>query len=71
MLPAEVDGTGELYLAHDYTDLRSRQALTLEEAAEGPALAHASLDFRRQVRYPALLDVGYAGPALALGALGL
>ena len=24
VLPAEVDGTGELYLAHDYEDLRSR-----------------------------------------------
>ena len=28
------------------------------EASEGPTLANASLDFRRQVRYPATLDVG-------------
>jgi glycerophosphoryl diester phosphodiesterase len=34
VLSAEVDGTGELYLAHDYADLRSRQALTLEEGLE-------------------------------------
>ena len=27
------------------------------EAVEGPALVHASLDYRRQVRYPAVLDV--------------
>ena len=31
VLPAELDGSGELYLAHDYEDLRSRAALTLEE----------------------------------------
>ena len=28
------------------------------EASEGPTLAHAELDFRRQVRHPAVLDVG-------------
>jgi acyl-CoA thioester hydrolase len=28
------------------------------EAPDGPTLAHASLDFRRQVRYPAVLEVG-------------
>ena len=28
------------------------------EATEGPTLAHAELDFRRQVRHPAVLDVG-------------
>lgn len=27
-------------------------------ADHGPALVHASLDFRRQIRYPAVLDVG-------------
>lgn len=27
-------------------------------ATEGPSLAHAELDFRRQVRYPAVLEVG-------------
>ena len=47
VLPAEVDGTGELYLAHDYTDLRSRQALTLEEGLEhlaGDAYSSVELD---------------------------
>jgi acyl-CoA thioester hydrolase len=28
------------------------------EATEGPSLAHAELDFRRQVHYPAILEVG-------------
>ena len=28
------------------------------DAPEGPTLAHAELDFRRQVRHPAVLDVG-------------
>jgi len=27
-------------------------------APSGPALVHAALDFRRQVRYPAVLDIG-------------
>ena len=47
VLPAEVDGTGELYLSHDYTDLRSRQALTLDEGLEhlaGDAYAGVELD---------------------------
>ena len=47
VLPTEVDGTGELYLAHDYTDLRSRQALTLEEGLAhlaGDAYAGVELD---------------------------
>jgi acyl-CoA thioester hydrolase len=29
-----------------------------EQATAGPALAHAALNFRRQVRHPAVLDVG-------------
>jgi len=47
VLPAEVDGTGELYLSHDYSDLRSRQALTLEEGLAhlaGDAYAGVELD---------------------------
>jgi glycerophosphoryl diester phosphodiesterase len=47
VLPAEVDGTGELYLAHDYPDLRSRRALTLEEGLAhlaGDAYAGVELD---------------------------
>lgn len=28
------------------------------EATEGPALAHAALNFRRQVRHPAVIEVG-------------
>ena len=47
VLPAEADGTGELYLAHDYADLRSRQALTLEEGLEhlaGDAYVSVELD---------------------------
>ncbi len=47
ILPAEVDGTGELYLAHDYADLRGRDALTLDEGLEhlaGDAYAGLELD---------------------------
>jgi glycerophosphoryl diester phosphodiesterase len=47
VLSAEVDGTGELYLAHDYADLRSRRALTLEEGLAhlaGDAYAGVELD---------------------------
>jgi glycerophosphoryl diester phosphodiesterase len=47
ILPAELDGTGELYLAHDYEDLRSRAALTLEEGLEhlaGEAYVGLELD---------------------------
>jgi acyl-CoA thioester hydrolase len=32
------------------------------EATEGPALAHAALNFRRQVRHPAVIDVGIRVP---------
>ena len=32
------------------------------EATEGPALAHAALNFRRQVRHPALIEVGVRVP---------
>lgn len=32
------------------------------EATEGPALAHAALNFRRQVRHPAMLEVGVRVP---------
>jgi glycerophosphoryl diester phosphodiesterase len=48
VLSAELDGTGELYLAHDYDDLRARpDALTLEEGLEhlaGDAYAGLELD---------------------------
>jgi glycerophosphoryl diester phosphodiesterase len=47
ILPAELDGTGELYLAHAYEDLRSRAALTLEEGLEhlaGEAYVGLELD---------------------------
>jgi glycerophosphoryl diester phosphodiesterase len=47
VLSAEVDGSGELYLAHDYADLRSRRALTLEEGLAhlaGDAYAGVELD---------------------------
>jgi len=32
------------------------------EATEGPALAHAALNFRRQVRHPAMIEVGVRVP---------
>ena len=32
------------------------------EAPEGPALAHAALNFRRQVRHPAVIEVGARVP---------
>jgi acyl-CoA thioester hydrolase len=32
------------------------------EATEGPALAHAALNFRRSVRHPAVIDVGVRVP---------
>ena len=32
------------------------------EAHEGPALAHAALNFRRQVRHPAVIEVGVRVP---------
>jgi glycerophosphoryl diester phosphodiesterase len=48
VLPAELDGTGELFLAHDYDDLRARaDALTLESALAhlaGPDYAGLELD---------------------------
>jgi glycerophosphoryl diester phosphodiesterase len=48
VLPERLDGTGELYLAHDYDDLRGRDdALTLEQGLEhlaGRAYAGLALD---------------------------
>ncbi len=32
------------------------------DATEGPALAHAALNFRRQVRHPAVVEVGVRVP---------
>jgi len=45
VLPANVDGTGELYLAHDYRDLAARPgALTLDEGLEHLATLGVEID---------------------------
>jgi glycerophosphoryl diester phosphodiesterase len=47
VLSERVDGSGELLVAHDYEDMRSRTPLTLEQALEylaGDAFAHVELD---------------------------
>jgi glycerophosphoryl diester phosphodiesterase len=54
VLPAELDGTGELFLAHDYDDLHARaDALTLEQALEHLAgAAYAGLELDVDLKLP-------------------
>lgn len=68
VLSERVDGSGELLVAHDYEDMRSRTPLTLEQALEhlaGDAFAGVELD----------VDVKIPGYELrvveALGSFGL
>ncbi len=47
VLSERLDGSGELLVAHDYEDIRSRTPLTLEQALEhlaGEAFAHIEFD---------------------------
>ncbi|HQR38854.1 MAG TPA: hotdog domain-containing protein, partial [Blastocatellia bacterium] len=39
------------------------------KAADGPALVHAALNFRRQVHFPAVLDVGVSVPEVRKSSL--
>ncbi len=71
VLPERTDGTGELYLAHDYADLRRRRgdALTL---ADGLALfrgeAYAGIELDVDLKLPGYEDrvVGALGDAALL-----
>src|SRR5882724_11391445 len=53
VLSEHADGSGRLFVAHDYEDLRARPALSFEDALDhlaGPAFA--GLDFDVDVKIP-------------------
>jgi len=76
VLSEKVDGSGGLFVAHDYEDMRSRSPLTLEQALDhlaGEAFAGVELDV--DVKLPgyelrvvdALRDAGLTGRTLVSG----
>jgi glycerophosphoryl diester phosphodiesterase len=76
VLSEKVDGSGGLFVAHDYEDMRSRTPLTLEQALDhlaGEAFAGVELDV--DVKLPgyelrvvdALCDAGLTGRTLVSG----
>jgi glycerophosphoryl diester phosphodiesterase len=76
VLSERPDGSGELFVAHDYEDMRARTPLTLEQALEHLAGdAFAGLDFDVDVKLPgyelrvvdALRESGLTGRALISG----
>jgi len=76
VLSERPDGSGALFVAHDYEDMRSRTPLTLEQALDYLAgEAFASLDFDVDVKLPgyelrvvdALREAGLTGRALISG----
>ncbi len=73
VLPEQLDGSGELFLAHDYVDLRARRAATLEEGLRYLASERfAGVDFLVDLKLPgyelrvveALESVGLTGRSL-------
>jgi glycerophosphoryl diester phosphodiesterase len=68
VLPEKPDGSGGLFLAHDYVDLRGRSAATLEEGLRYLGSERfAGIDFLVDLKLP-----GYELPVVeALGAAGL
>jgi glycerophosphoryl diester phosphodiesterase len=53
VLPARTDGSGELFVAHDYQDMRSREPLRLQQALEHLAGERfAALEFDIDVKLP-------------------
>lgn len=76
VLSERTDGSGGLFVAHDYEDMRSRTPLTLEQALDHLAgEAFASIEFDVDVKIPgyemrvvdALRDAGLTGRALVSG----
>jgi glycerophosphoryl diester phosphodiesterase len=76
VLSERIDGSGELFVAHDYEDMRSRTPLTLARALEHLAgEAFAGIEFDVDVKLPgyemrvvdALRDVGLMSRTLISG----
>jgi glycerophosphoryl diester phosphodiesterase len=76
VLSEKLDGSGRLFVAHDFQDMRSRTPLTLEQALDHLAgEAFAGVEFDVDVKLPgyelrvvdALCDVGLTSRALISG----